>query len=104
MASHNEEGDNSKKHFYLDGNVITDLESFYTEVDRKLTEDFESGHNLDAFNDLLRGGFGKFDYGEFIVLHWTDFANSSAKLPKNKLDVILEIIQESDNVTFCPED
>ena len=94
----------NKIQIHLDGNVIHDLESFYDEADRKLTVDFKSGHNLDAFNDLLRGGFGRFDYGQEIDLYWTQFKKSSATLPPNKLEVILEIIDESENVTFFPVD
>ena len=88
----------------FDGNVIHDLESFYDEADRKLTDGFVSGHNLDAFNDLLRGGFGKIPYGAPIELHWTQFKASSQKIPQKQLSIILEIIDEAEDVTFFPED
>ncbi len=36
------------------------MEGFYDEIDRVLTKDLDwkTGHNLNALNDLLRGGFG----------------------------------------------
>ena len=54
----------SKKKIIINGDNFADLESFYVEIDRVLTKDldWETGHNLDAFNDLLRGGFGAYEY------------------------------------------
>ncbi|MBO4749222.1 MAG: barstar family protein, partial [Lachnospiraceae bacterium] len=48
------------KEITIDGNRFSDIEGFYTEIDRLLTRDLDwkTGHNLNAFNDLLRGGFG----------------------------------------------
>ena len=45
----------------LDGNAFSDMEGFYCEIDRLLTKDltWKTGHNLHAFNDILRGGFGE---------------------------------------------
>ena len=91
-------------HIYLDGSVISDMKSFYEEADRKLTKDFVSGRNFAAFNDLLRGGFGLFRLGEPIVLHWTDFTNSSGKLGNKNRDILVDIIRKHNNVTFVPED
>ena len=38
------------------------------------------GRNLDAFNDVLRGGFGVHDYEEPIRLIWENSDNSRQKL------------------------
>lgn len=54
----------------LDGRAINDLESFWDEVSRKLVPASAWGRNLDAFNDILRGGFGTPDGG--FVLRWLD--------------------------------
>jgi len=58
----------------INGNNFLNLESFYVEIDNVLTKGltWNTGHNLDAFNDLLRGGFGVFEYEEPIVLIWRD--------------------------------
>ena len=67
-----------RKVFIIDGNNFNDLEGFYCEIDKLLTKDltWKTGHNLDAFNDLLRGGFGMHEYGEPILLRWINFNKS----------------------------
>lgn len=72
----------SKRTIIIDGNNFSDLETFYTEIDRVMTKDlgWDTGHNLDAFNDLLRGGFGVFDYGEPIILIWKNNSKSRVDL------------------------
>jgi hypothetical protein len=42
----------------IDGQRFSTLEEFYEEISRALVLNAEWGHNLDAFNDILRGGFG----------------------------------------------
>jgi hypothetical protein len=44
----------------LEGKNICDIASFYKEINRVFmqNEDWELGESLDAFNDLLYGGFG----------------------------------------------
>jgi RNAse (barnase) inhibitor barstar len=37
---------------------------------------WKTGHNLNAFNDLLRGGFGVYDYEEPFNLVWINFERS----------------------------
>jgi len=44
------------KVFELDRACFDTLEEFYAEVSRCLIPDSDWGHNLDAFNDILRGG------------------------------------------------
>lgn len=70
----------NKKKIIIDGSKFNHIEGFYTEIDRVLTKDltWETGHNLDAFNDLLHGGFGVHEYGEPITLIWEN-ANKSEK-------------------------
>jgi RNAse (barnase) inhibitor barstar len=45
------------KQITIDGNNFSNEEEFYTEIDKLLTKDlsWKTGHNLNAFNDLLRG-------------------------------------------------
>jgi RNAse (barnase) inhibitor barstar len=66
----------------LDGREIFNLSSFYDEVESKLTKDlgWDMGRNLDAFNDVLRGGFGVFDYDEPVRLVWKHSEESQADL------------------------
>ena len=62
----------------LDGGRIADLNGFYDEVSRSLIPDTYWGRNLDAFNDILQGGFGTPDDG--FVLRWTDVKRSREAL------------------------
>ncbi len=62
----------------LDGSRIRDYESFIDEVTRSLVPDAGWGGNLDAFNDILRGGFGAPEGG--FVLRWRHAAASREAL------------------------
>jgi len=52
----------------LDGARIDSLQGFFEEVSRSLIPGASWGRNLDAFNDILRGGFGTPEGG--FVLRW----------------------------------
>ena len=45
--------------FTIDGRRFSNMAGFYDEVERVFTFglDWKIGRNLDAFNDILRGGF-----------------------------------------------
>lgn len=58
----------------IDGQAFDDLEGFWDEVSRKLIPGASWGRNLDAFNDILRGGFGTPKGG--FVLRWLRSARS----------------------------
>lgn len=68
------------KRFVIDGNAFDSLESFYDHVGPLLCPGFPWGRNLDAFNDILYGGFGTLDVGEAIELVWKDSAKSRKDL------------------------
>ncbi|MBL7837984.1 barstar family protein [Flavobacterium filum] len=72
----------NKQTITINGDNFSDLESFYDEIDRVLTKDldWQTGHNLDAFNDMLRGGFGVYEYEEPIRLIWGNFSKSKSDL------------------------
>ncbi|HEY1548694.1 MAG TPA: barstar family protein [Kofleriaceae bacterium] len=63
----------AKPVFELDGTRVDSLDGFYDEVTATLGLS-PWGRNLDAFNDILRGGFGTPDGG--FVLRWTNSARS----------------------------
>ena len=90
----------------INGDNFSDLESFYDEIDRVLTKDleWETGHNLDAFNDLLRGGFGVYEYFEPVKIVWTKFSESKEKLGNELIDTLLEIITDHDHIEFETRD
>lgn len=68
----------SMKTFRIDGNQFSTLEEFYDEISRILIPDAGWGHNLDAFNDILRGGFGTPDEG--FILIWENSEVSRSRL------------------------
>ena len=90
----------------INGNNFSDLETFYDEIDNVLTKDldWQTGHNLDAFNDLLRGGFGVYEYGEPIKLIWANFSNSCENLGQELIDKLVEIIKDHDHIEFITFD
>ena len=73
------------KNIVIDGDRFSDLEGFYKEIDRLLTKNltWQPGHGLDAFNDLLRGGFGVHEPGEELHIKWIHFAKSRQNLGYN---------------------
>src|SRR3990172_2617197 len=64
--------------FEIDGRQFWTLEEFFGEISRVLIPDATWGHNLDAFNDILRGGFGTLEEG--FVLRWLHHAVSKERL------------------------
>ncbi len=62
----------------LDGARIDTLEQFWDEVERVLIPGADWGRNLDAFNDILRGGFGTPEGG--FVLVWKEAERSRRML------------------------
>jgi len=86
----------------IDGNNFSDLETFYNEVDRVLTKNlsFKTGHNLDAFNDILCGDFGVFNYTDTLKLIWTNFSKSRKNLGNELISVLTGIIKQHDHIEF----
>jgi RNAse (barnase) inhibitor barstar len=64
--------------YEIDGRTFSTLEEFYAVLDRVLLPGASWGHNLDAFNDVLRGGFGTPDGG--FVLRWVNADESRERL------------------------
>jgi len=98
------------KSFVLEGNRFDTLEGFYDEVERVLTKDLDwkIGRNLDAFNDVLEGGFGAFEYEEPIHIIWehSDKSKSDLAYPANKregqtvFEIIIEIIKDHKHINL----
>src|SRR5262245_56630831 len=67
-----------KRRLEIDGARFGSLEEFYDEVGEQLIPGATWGRNLDAFDDILRGGFGTPDEG--FVLVWKNHAISRERL------------------------
>lgn len=89
----------SKRIFTIDGNDFSDLEGFFCIIDSLLTKNlpYQTGHNLNAFNDLLCGGFGAHEYGEPITLRWRNYKKSKRDLGPDLFHDIVEIILNCNN-------
>lgn len=57
----------SLKTYHVDGERFSTLEEFYEEISSVLIPGARWGHNLDAFNDILRGGFGTPEEGFILI-------------------------------------
>src|SRR6266540_7528821 len=72
----------------FDGGRVHDLDSFYDEVSRKLIPGAEWGRNLDAFNDVLHGGFGTPPEG--FILVWRNSELSRQRLGHSEYAKLVE--------------
>lgn len=84
--------------FTIDGRRFSNMAGFYDEVERVFTFglDWKIGRNLNAFNDILRGGFGRHAYGQPIHIQWLAYEKSVRDLGKEMMDTIVEIILDTD--------
>ncbi len=63
--------------YEIDGERFSSLEEFYDEIDRAMQLQ-TWGHNLDAFDDILRGGFGTPEEG--FTFRWKNHRISMERL------------------------
>jgi hypothetical protein len=75
----------------IDGASFSDFDGFTREFSRLLSDHTWHG-NLNAFNDLLRGGFGTPENG--WVLRWRHSESSRAALGPALFDQIVGIIRD----------
>jgi RNAse (barnase) inhibitor barstar len=100
----NEVGENlsaKARYAFIDGNNFGDMLEFYDEVERKLTRDLDwnIGRNLNAFNDILRGGFGLHEYEEPLHLSWLNTVKSRKDLG-DLFEHIVDIIKGHEHITL----
>ncbi len=67
-----------KRAYEIDGEEFSTLEAFYDQISSKLIPNARWGRNLDAFNDILRGGFGTPSGG--FILRWKNSQVSRERL------------------------
>lgn len=75
--------------YEIDGADFSTLDEFYDEISRVLIPDVYWGRNLDAFDDVLSGGFGTPEEG--FTLQWTNHKLSRQRLPQ--FETLVEIIR-----------
>jgi RNAse (barnase) inhibitor barstar len=62
----------------IDGTRFHTLDGFWNEISTRLIPAARWGRNFDAFNDILRGGFGTPEGG--FTLRWVNFQRSREAL------------------------
>lgn len=96
-----------KKEFIIDGNNFSNEKEFYDEIYKKFTRnlDLSTGHNLNAINDILRGGFEVYEYEEPVKIVWKNFEKSQKELDSIKisndrtlLSAIMEIFKDHKHI------
>ena len=82
----------------INGNKFSNQKGFYREVESKMTSglNWKIGQNLDAFNDVLCGGFGIHEVDEKYILNWHRSEKSKSEL--KYFERIIEIIKEHENI------
>lgn len=90
---------NAEKWIVFDGREIHNNEDFYKQVQKKMTKnlDFQIGNNLNAFNDLLWGGFGVHDYGEPLHIVWIFAEESKENLGEEFFAWIVDVIEKHES-------
>ena len=75
---------------------VTSVDGFYDELARLLKLEDWFGRNLNAFNDVLRGGCGQVDpRGKVFV--WKGSGAARAAIGERTWSTIMEIFQDADN-------
>lgn len=74
----------------IDGAAFSDFQGFCVEISVKVFPEYEGGWhgNLDALNDMLRGGFGTPEHG--FVLRWVHASHSRKSLGHAANALLLE--------------
>ena len=94
----------AKQIIKIDGSKFSTLEEFYAHFSERALNGYPV-NNLDAFNDVLRGGFGTPEDG--FILVWENHAQSKASLGYEETIRQLRIRKERchpDNVQYVEED
>lgn len=92
----------NKKEIIIDASKFDNKKEFYIEVENIFTKDldWQIGHNLDSFDDLLYGGFGVYEYNEQINIIWKNTEKSKIDLGVD-FDIIIKIIREHNNIELA---
>lgn len=90
---------NAEKWIFIDGRDIHTLNDFFDQIEQKLTSkiDFKIGRNMNAFSDLLWGGFGIHEYAEPLHIVWIYTEKSKQALGDKYFNKIISIIENHES-------
>ncbi len=96
----------SKNTIIIDGTRFDDMTTFYDEIERKFTKglNWNIGRNINAYNDVLRGGFGVHGYQEPVKVIWHNYLVSQQRLPKDELETLVALLKSHDHIEFIIEE
>jgi RNAse (barnase) inhibitor barstar len=108
MDNQNEVATAGKTSIHIEGKDIHDIPSFYCEINRVLmsNEVWQIGNSLDAFNDLLYGGFGVLDPTMETDIVWKDieFSRKALGYEETKLFYLQKLVPGSPyNISYHQE-
>jgi RNAse (barnase) inhibitor barstar len=81
-----------KPSYLLDGADFHTLEELAAEFSERMLVDWKWNRNLNAFNDILRGGFGTPENG--FIWCWKNSQLSRVRLGEKLFDTLVEIIRD----------
>jgi len=84
-------GPKPKPQYTIDGVEFSTLDEFAKLFSSRVLQTHIWHGNLDAFNDILRGGFGTPEQG--FILIWKNHKASRRRLGDNLFDTLVEIIR-----------
>lgn len=87
-----------QKEFIIDGKDFSNLKEFYNCIGEQIVENNDWGKNWNAFNDILRGGFVKIEYGEPFILVWKNSGISESQL--EDFNDIIDLIKEHKQINL----
>ncbi|MHA1213399.1 MAG: barstar family protein [Candidatus Heimdallarchaeota archaeon] len=92
------------KIFTLNGRNINSITEFHDEVRNVLCPAFKRyGRSWNAFNDVLRGGFGSFELGEKITIIFKNKKYVKKRLGEGFLKKVAKFAEIHDNVEIIFE-
>ena len=88
-----------EKWIYIDGRDIHTLHDFFVQMNQKLTfeTDRKAGRSLNAFRELLWGGFGVHDYGAPLHIVWIYAEKSRQALGNKYFEKITAMIEDHES-------
>lgn len=89
----------AEKWALLDGRKIHTMQQFYEQVQEQMTKGctFQIGDNLNAFNDVLWGGFCVHEYEEPLHIVWIFSEESREHLGNGFFNMIIDIINNHES-------
>ena len=89
----------AEKWIYIDGRDIHTMNDFYDQVGQKLTcrNNFKMNHSMNAFNELLWGGFGIHEYGEPLHIVWIFSEKCRQAIGSKYFDKIISVIENHES-------